>query len=453
MNNGFKTSRGFSIVEIMIAVALFGIIAGMLLNEYGQWLHGERESVTVAREQTINDALSSYVYTHHALPCPADPDTSPLSPTAGMADCTSINLNWPAGPSPQTTPPTGTDYPPNVTWPYCMPAPNGLCVVNGARATANNPTFQPFDGSSGCNCSIASPQINDPVLIGTLPYIDLGISMNDTVDGWGNRMTYAVSYYDTDPNTFDIDTGGAINVEQYDTAQNKIVPMINKNLPPAYQVINSFMYVVLSAGPNGRGAWNYNGIQTVPCDMTPIYTGPNGVANPSPSTGRDNENCNNDSTFLQSATGTQAGAADIYSMVPGPYYYDDAFVMTSLQIASDEWIAYSSKMNKIENKGGGYVGIGTNMPTAPLDVNGNVQADNIQSDSYKDANTGNVFYQSLFLGPGKNCNNEIMTGIAQSKPICAETINIKNISPSSCTGGNIVTGFSSTGGLICSPPP
>ncbi len=417
----------------MIAVALFGIFTGVLIQQYTQWRLRQIHNLTTSRQFAVQNALSQYVLEYGALPCPADPAIPPTAPTAGQADCMNLdNYDHTTG--------VGPAYPPNISWPHCNA--NQECIVAGARATIDNPTFDPNTGQR---------TYNDPVLIGTIPYVALGVSLNDTIDGWGNRMTYAVSYYATDPNLFNYSTlGGAINIEDFDTGQNKIAPMLNNDLDPGYQSAKSFMFVFLSAGPNGRGAWNYEGAQPNPCQMgVPIaldstYTGP--------STGRDNENCNNDSTFLYTANSSSAGAQDIYSTATGPFFDDDYFMVWQLDLSQDAWMAYSQNLKRAGNKTGGKVGIGTSAPTVNLDVMGNIKADNVQSDIYCDETTGKCFNQQL-LSPGLDCNNGIMTGIANGQPQCQTMIDSSQIQkPQQCPPGEFVTSIVN-GVIQCNFPP
>jgi hypothetical protein len=438
----FKKNAGFSLIELSVIITLFGLAVGIFSTQFSHYMNIKAANDTMARRDLIKQAFSRYLVLWHGLPCPSSPSLSPTDPSAGVADCSIAHMN------------------PN-TWPKCDN--HDICVIAGARATQNNPTYCPQPAQ------VTFPQVpcpgpaqatapfsalyNDPVLTGTIPYIDLGLALNDTMDGWGNRMTYAVSYYLAyDPGNpaqpaFNRDNG-VISEEVYDATNDIILPKKNTNTSqgPANPVANAFMLAIVSHGPDGKGAWNYGGLKMVSCDMTVIDKGP---ASASPtSTGRDNENCNGDSTFLSDNDRT------LHALVAGPYFYDDAFVQTDISLYADKWLALAQP-NLIQNASGGSVGIGTATPTdtlnpgsSILDVKGNIRTPAIRASTFCDKNTGNCFDQSLFF-PGNDCGGAAMTGIASSAPLCQQLINATALTPGTCPATQYVSGIDANGNITC----
>jgi len=440
-----RKNKGFSLVELMVALTIFGLLSAAGAVKYSHYAKTKALSDTLMRRDLVSAALSRYLYNFGALPCPASPSAAPGSPKAGVGDCSTVMAQFPSY----------TDWQPNTS---CDE--NHICIVQGARFTANNPTYCP--GPKSCNNQQPNTAAyNDPVIIGTLPYVDLGLAINDSVDGWGNRMTYAVSYYLTSgwvdptvqckytipptPHAFCSDFG-VISQENYAASVDAILPTPNPNLsigPPG--VPNAYMLAVVSHGPHGKGAWNYAGTRPVPCDLTPIDTGAgSGLPRQPKSTGRDNENCNGDAVFL--ANGDNA-EQNLTSLGSGPSYYDDAFVLTDITIGKDMW-KLGQQGNQLQNKDGGFVGINTSLPADPLDVQGNIQANNFQSDTYCDNKTGNCFQQAL-LSPGLTCNNGLMTGIASSTPLCQTAISLSGVTPVTCPHGQYITGVDKKGNPTC----
>ncbi len=438
MITGFKKNRGFSLVELAVIVTLAGIAVEVISTQFAQYMNTKAMNITTMRNNEISQAFSRYLFNSSpvsnsgGLPCPAPPLLPPSDPRAGVADCSMANLAL---------------HPPS-TWPACDPV-TGICVVAGARWTSNNTTYCPGPAACGAQAPFTAAY-KDPVLIGTLPYVDLGIALNDSVDGWNNRMTYAVSYYMTNdpsgnnPGHYDGNISGAINVESYNSLTNSISPS-SYTLSNGSVAANAFMLAVVSHGPDGKGAWNYYGQKTVPCDMTPIDMG---TSAPSPtSTGRDNENCNGDSTFLLNGTSSQS---NIYALASGPYFYDDAFVITSVYLATDKW--EMSSMGLIDNKGGGSVEIGSSTPpNAQLDVSGDIRATNFDADQFCDKATKNCFEQKL-ISPGLDCNNGLMTGVASSKPQCLTLLSTTGLTPLTCQTGQYVNGIDANGSPTCVNP-
>lgn len=397
--------KGFSVVELAIAVTAFGLITAVLTDEYRHYTTVKATSDTQARVQQITQAMARYVYNFHQMPCPAAPSAAPDTLNAGKGDCSIF---------------AATPY---VQWPKCNPATN-ICITEGRR-----------------NVSGVNMPHKDPVIIGTLPYVDLGISVKDSLDGWGNRFTYAVSYYDTDSSYFttnSLQDWGVVGEEYYDRASDSMKPK-TKQLTDGTSSPDAFMFAVVSHGPDGKGAWNYYGVRSFACDMTPIDTGTGGTPSPT-STGRDNENCNQDALFLDPGNDQNTS---VYSRGTGPFYYDDALVMTDITLAADKWTTPTA-IGDISNKSGGKVGIGVLAPQYPVDVSGNIRADGVQTTKICDSATNNCFDQSL-VSPGVVCSG-MMTGVASSSPTCQDKINAGTVTASSCPAGQFVVAIS--GGVV-----
>jgi hypothetical protein len=91
------------------------------------------------------------------------------------------------------------------------------------------------------------------VRIGAIPTRTLNITDDMMTDPWGHRFVYAVTEnYTTDEAPFDEDKG-AITVR--DGADNS-----------ASAIPGNLVYVILSQGPDARGAYNREGILIEPCD-------------------------------------------------------------------------------------------------------------------------------------------------------------------------------------------
>jgi len=447
MRVGYKGNRGFSLIELAVLVTIFGLIGGTMSTEYSQYAKTKALNDTLVRQNEISEAFSRYERNFGTLPCPASPSLPPDDPNAGKANCAQVISQFPAH----------TSWHPGVscTTPTINPITNfpDICIVQGARPTSNNPTYCP---STGGPCGAVLPgmaKYNDPVIIGTLPYVDLGIALNDSVDGWGNRLTYAVTYYLTDLTKFNSVNGianqGVIGQENYNSLNDSIVPTPNTGMPNGASAINAYMLALVSHGPDGKGAWNYQGKRPVPCDMTPIDKG---VAGASPtSTGRDNENCNGDAIFLANGIGSSDTVHALTSLVHGSHFYDDAFVMTTFSMDVDKWSSDSLGIMSNALGASGKVGIGTSSPQSALDVQGNIKANNYEAPSFCDLNTGNCFQQNL-LSPGLDCNNGLMIGVANSQPLCQTLITTTGITPATCPHGQFIYGIDASGKPKCSTP-
>jgi prepilin-type N-terminal cleavage/methylation domain-containing protein len=82
------TERGFSLIELSIALIIFGLLAGSLLGQ----TTGQRRLFTEQRARAQLDlsleALYGFAISHGRLPCAADPTLDSSHAEAGKEDCT-----------------------------------------------------------------------------------------------------------------------------------------------------------------------------------------------------------------------------------------------------------------------------------------------------------------------------------------------------------------------------
>lgn len=145
-----------------------------------------------------------------------------------------------------------------------------LPCVAPMTAAQDTATFG-LEFNANCNGMPASSGIVTAggVRIGGVPTRTLNLPDSYSFDGWGNRFVYAV----TRVHAVNFVAGaGAVSV--VDSGNNSVVD-------PA----GSADYVLLSAGPNGRGAYNMQGSAREPCAAA--GAGAN-----------DRENCDDDGVFM-----------------------------------------------------------------------------------------------------------------------------------------------------------
>lgn len=101
------TERGFSLIELSIALIIFGLLAGSLLGQ----TTGQRRLLTEQRARAQLDlsleALYGFAISHGRLPCAADPTLDSSHAEAGKEDCTSNKagvLPWRTLALPETDP-------------------------------------------------------------------------------------------------------------------------------------------------------------------------------------------------------------------------------------------------------------------------------------------------------------------------------------------------------------
>lgn len=450
-----QNNAGFSLIELAVIIGIAGLLTATFSQQYKTWLNDKISGDTESRMNLVSSAMTLFLTNYGRLPCPADPALPPDAANAGYEICL-VNFGQ--------NPP---DY--AVT--------NG--EVRRVPGRRDAPATLPAP-------SVASPDgdgLTDPVLTGAVPYAALGLAAKDVVDGWGNKLTYAVTEYLTRTATFHeqfgairfmessfvlADTDGDMTDADEDTGEWEKVgvnPPITSANPevvdpgpdPDAPLIDSFMLAIVSHGQDGKGAFSYQGRRNSLCpDYDPLA--------PAPGTSYDNENCDGDAIFIKASRST-----GIQNNVPGPTFFDDAFTLFTIRRDSDKWAVTGS--NGMQNKSGGRVGIGTQNPTAELDVGGNILLQDFWANSYCSSTSvpKNCFAPTLIGGaindtdPGTSAAHcgtlgepKLMRGLdgdALWKTVCVDTLDMTGITASSCPANYYMKGFDATGAIICEPPP
>ncbi len=213
-------NRGFTLIEAAISILILALLATPVLYFYNSNIATWRAEATYKKANDAVRALHNYRIANGFYPCPA--------PLVGIS-----GVNNPVYGIPLETACSSAV-------PAAGSCEGGVCASNAIASR--------------------SAQIADPrVVIGALPFRELQIDEEDSYDGYGGRLVYAVTSSMTDRDTID-EAAGAIAVRDGDGATGNSLSDID----------GSITLVVLSHGPNKMGAYNINGLLMAPCDGSDI---------------------------------------------------------------------------------------------------------------------------------------------------------------------------------------
>lgn len=131
--------------------------------------------------------------------------------------------------------------------------PNNKCGL-----TNPNDKMYCGDGMVATNIATAPFGLNDPgnrIIIGALPYTVLGLTPQQSLDEYGNKMTYAVTYGLTKARTFSNDKGNISVRDQLTAGQPQGCELVMDSGPSS----DKTHFVVVSHGQNRLGAYSMNG--------------------------------------------------------------------------------------------------------------------------------------------------------------------------------------------------
>lgn len=434
-----RKQAGFSLIELAVILTIVGLLVASMMETYRGYIRTKVSNDTDYRKDIANQAIISFVINYNRLPCPADPALPMGAANAGVEQRDAVTK-------------------------ACIQT-GSILRVDSERQTYANPAFNAASCMAPIPCT-GTPR--DKVMIGSLPYVTLGIGMKEAIDGWGNKFTYAMSEYMADETKFNYHIG-AISIKKLNNSGCPGAPcgMLHETNQVKHQAADNetmldnrtaaFPFVILSHGANGKGAYSSYGTQPVACNS---------------STGRDVENCDGDAVFFSADRSTS-----IYSLVhadpPGTDptdpdgYFDDAFTVYTLTKTSDKW-AYVTPTT-MNNYTGGKVGIGLSLPQYPVHVEGNVKTNSILAEdicSLPDTSTAKPSYcfdpMNIAANEGDSrlikCTGGMLTGIVgntvtnNATETCASTVDTSTVGPLTCPSGQYVTGISAGGVIQCASP-
>jgi type II secretory pathway pseudopilin PulG len=407
------TSAGFTLLEISFVIIIIGITMIPILQAIERYYTQRQITLTRSSIDSATTLINEYKGNTGSYPCPSkralaftDNEYGESVDCRTAADITALGLT-----------------------PNSCNAAIGMCLVELTGVDKDGDTF------------------DDRILIGSFPLAsiiaadadgDVEFRSNDLfstrmdIDAWNNQLTYAISLTFADSNNKEKYWAGVINA-------------VDEHGNPTAGMGGDAHFVILSHGPDGKGAYNQNGKIGRPCGSV--------TAN----TFDDDENCNNDGTFVQ--------ALGMYQGTPGETY--DDFIRFSKEVDNAIWLTKTfdptpampySGDERIEMWNGPPGSVGINMMTTPsekLDINGALAADyNIRTDQICDHN-GNCFKTEILSNTnGLLCPaGQYMKGIKNGDKICEvpkfeDSVGSGKLAPQNC-GAGWVHGFKTDGSVIC----
>jgi hypothetical protein len=180
------------------------------------------------------------------------------------------------------------------------------------------------------------------------------------------------------------------------------------SIPPDGTLDPDAMFVLLSHGENGNGAFSGQGTSLAACDTTLL----------------ESENCDNDFTFMSALIDSRANSN---------LYFDD-IIYFHLTIQENLWmpISYIDPTGQIvttrdlRNLNDGNVGILTETPSERLHVNGNLRSDSVNTNRICSVD-GTRCFDTDFLGTERSTGtvnrntcaaNQVITRIGNNTVAC-----------------------------------
>ncbi len=354
-----KDSKGFTLVEMAIAMVVLGLLVAPAASLYSLHIKNLKVEKTESAIDRASQALGGFRATYGRYPCPAAADAALGDPSYGYEDCTA--------------------------------APPGI-VLTG-----------------------------DGVLIGTLPFRELGVSEEALLDGHYNRLTYAVTESLTVSSTFSAN-GGRVSIEDIDG---------NSLISPA----GTSHFAVVSHNRNDDGAWSRQGVQVGTCPVAPDPEG---------------ENCDADSTFVKA------------SLRNG---FDDR-VLYAASVGRGQWQKQGSDERNIHLTSADNLAVGLASTAAPPVTAGSIEIASGTGNGTIFSSGGMFMAAQLCEHDGTGCfdpelvyghhgagtglmcgNHEFLVGVENGLPVCESTISF------SCPMGNFFAGIDNNGQIICDSTP
>jgi len=389
--------NGFTTIELALVIIISGFVVIAVSNLFGLYRQSAATTQTQTALRTSETAISEFRFYNGRYPCPANPQRGPGDAGYGREDC-----SLPASL-------TGRDANGDG-------APDGVIIGAVPFQTLldeENPAF--------------------------VAIRDTPLSESLTVDGWGNKLTYAVTANLTDDSTFQEDWGAIRVTDEHNQSVS--------------EVDGGNHFVILSHGENGRGAYNRSGALVQTCSLS--ITGPPDPDAPPVNARSEIDNCNGTATFV----------AGLINQTEGSYFDDIVrFVATT---SSNLWTFVGMDLDtgtwQVTNTNPGFVGIGIDNPAVPLHVIGNIAAEEVHAQLLCDSGGTNCLDPNALGGdiPDMNCApgggginagpNRAVIAIRENRVVCGEVFTGPGPG-GTCPAGQLMTGISNLGNVRCATP-
>lgn len=398
-----NTKAGFTLIEITIGLAVLGLLMLPLIYFYN--LHQTRERIAQSDGHliTIQSALQKFAIRNGRYPIPAAYGLGPGAANYGQEHGGAIAA--------------------------CTAGMNTVCRTAGFR-------------------DLLPPAGNDPVLIGAVPFAALGLPQKISIDGYGRKITYAISETMTLTASFQDDRG--------------VIKVVDRSGGNTSGTNNNAHYVVLSHGKDGKGAFTLDGVLVQAC--TPA--------------GQDLANCNNDGSFNNNYDFLPEYVR--YAVDPAGAQHFDDYTRFATTTTGDTWTKTANAPD-IYNRNTGNIRMGPGgTPSARVEVMGNIKSDALNTTRLclyggcdtpgsitglaAPAHPPRVFKPEILggtpntanaakAGGGISCGDKAMTGIGKSDEEC----NYNKFPPGvnlgpTCPLGQFSRGTDAAGLLICATP-
>ncbi|MEC7702761.1 MAG: prepilin-type N-terminal cleavage/methylation domain-containing protein [Pseudomonadota bacterium] len=406
MKNKNKANAGFTLIELSIVIIIIAITMIPLIQAIERYYENRRIDYTQKVIAAATTMISEYpnAVVDEVYPCPAYRDKPITDVDYGVSpDCSAL--------------PADVDQPGE-----CY---RGVCIVesNVDRDDDGNDDWIIIGG-------FPIALIQEEAAKGNIDYRTADqFSTRMDLDGWGNQLTYAVSYNYTIPG----------NREKYWLG---VVDARDEFGLPTAGVGDNAHFVVVSHGPNQQGAYNGNGIVGFPCDTTTV----------------EGDNCDNDETFVQGLGFYKANTNKAY---------DDFVRFYSINSQSiwdeDEDDAWARDQVYFSPSGNLSIAMDSaTLPSVALEVNGEIKVNNnLLADEICDS-TGLCFNTALITGSETCSGVNIMRGIGNNDLDCVTPSTPAPVGtcekevgggpddgdPTNNVKG-FIQGFKSDGGVIC----
>ena len=345
-----RADHGFTALELSLVLIIFGIVTVTVMSAFMLYTKQQSMAKTTDSLDNSESALIEYVANFGVYPCPSN----------------------------QALPPTDANY------------GRERRVVAGDDSSACINTLPPVPGED----SPDPDAVADMVLIGGIPFKSIeerllanGIMYSefgdyDTTDGWGRKLTYAVSQNLTETDTYN-DFYGAINVvdendvslmdeAELDANGNNILePSEDRNGNGVRDQGRYAHFTLISHGENGRGARTRQGTIVDNCVFAVAIPAP---PPPGTSTVNELENCDNniDGKFLSGLRNDNNNS------------FNDDIVKYAFAENANLW--RFTGLDAVENTNPGRVGIGVPTPGAQLHIGSDLVASNMRAVEYTTRN-------------------------------------------------------------------